>query len=108
MLFSSCLYRKLLQLHHAGILHGDFEPRNIALGRRGVVLLDFSHSLGHHLCSGERKCYELVYARSMLGIEIVGQFNTRMEGTHHHMLHLGVSLVIPLMISIVYITYKCL
>jgi hypothetical protein len=108
MRFSSCLYNKLLQLHRVGILHGDFEPRNVALGPRGVILLDFSHSSDHHSCNGETLCHELVYARSILELELVGRFNSSMERADHHFFHLGISVGVPLTISIAYFIYWCL
>ncbi|KAG9013833.1 hypothetical protein FRB90_005690 [Tulasnella sp. 427] len=60
------LYLILVQVHKAGVEHGDLRPENIALRSDGhPVLFNFSQSQ-HHACPGEEKCAELVSLRSAL------------------------------------------
>jgi hypothetical protein len=60
------LYRILVTLHSVGLVHGDIAARNVILSPRGLLLLDFSSSsMGHH-CAGEKSCYELRFAHSLL------------------------------------------
>jgi serine/threonine protein kinase len=60
------IWRNLMALHRAGIVHNDFEPRNVVRGLRGLVLIDFSHSVSNHRCPGPHVCEELVYAHQQL------------------------------------------
>lgn len=68
---STTLYASLKALHDRGILHGDFEDRNIVVGsgetdRRKIKIIDFGLA-ELHKCEGE-DCFELSEARFQLGL----------------------------------------
>jgi len=58
---NTLLWGTLKEIHAAGILHHDLEPRNIVGGPVGPTTVDFSH-LSFHECTGPGKCKELVRA----------------------------------------------
>jgi len=58
---SVLLWTGLKEVHKAGILNEDLEPRNIVWGSAGPTIVDFSRSSFHN-CAGPGKCEELVQA----------------------------------------------
>ncbi len=51
------LIDSVIELHSLGVLHGDLEPRNVALTAEGFKFFDFGQSEMHHCQRDE--CYEL-------------------------------------------------
>ncbi|KAK0219763.1 hypothetical protein EDD85DRAFT_339827 [Armillaria nabsnona] len=51
------LIDSVIELHSLGVLHGDLEPRNVALTAEGFKFFDFGQSKMHHCQRDE--CYEL-------------------------------------------------
>lgn len=62
------LYTALTSVHVAGVLHGDFYPRNVCRDEKNdFKLIDFGLSSLHE-CVGE-SCAELHSARLALGLD---------------------------------------
>ena len=59
------LFDTLKRIHAAGINHGDFEARNVVLGCRGPIIVDFSHA-SYHQCPGLGACEEVLKAFQQL------------------------------------------
>jgi tRNA A-37 threonylcarbamoyl transferase component Bud32 len=58
-------------LHQHGVLHNDMEPRNVAISRGDLKLIDFGMSeLGH-------RCNEPNYCLSLLQMQNAIRCNTR-------------------------------
>jgi hypothetical protein len=57
-------------VHAAGVLHGDFAPRNVVHGKNGPVIIDFGHSSTGHKCPGAATCPELQEAYKELSLEL--------------------------------------
>jgi serine/threonine protein kinase len=65
------IFEKLTLIHNAGVLHGDFSPRNVVVDDGGQpFLLDFSHSRNGHKCPGSMDCWELKNAARQLGLDL--------------------------------------
>jgi serine/threonine protein kinase len=66
----------LSRVHANGVLHGDFRPLNVLYGRRGPVLIDFSHGSADHMCPSDSPCPELEFAKSQLNLKDTDTVNT--------------------------------
>jgi serine/threonine protein kinase len=66
----------LSRVHANGVLHGDFRPLNVLYGRRGPVLIDFSHSSADHVCPSDSPCPELEFAKTQLNLKDADTVNT--------------------------------
>lgn len=53
------LYSDLEYIHDLGIVHGDFEPKNVVSNGANPVIIDFSHAETKHNCGGRDRCEEL-------------------------------------------------
>jgi hypothetical protein len=62
------LFVYITELHRIGVLHGDFEPRNVVQKGLRTRIIDFTHSSIDHSCLGWRGCPELKRARNELGL----------------------------------------
>lgn len=49
-----------------GVTHGDFHENNVARGRQGLVIFDFSHGRLNHSCPAGKPCLELQRAKEKL------------------------------------------
>jgi tRNA A-37 threonylcarbamoyl transferase component Bud32 len=62
------IYFALVQIHAAGVSHGDVEPRNVVRRRWGTpCFVDFGLSTTDHRCQRDT-CEELAHLRSALQI----------------------------------------
>ncbi|KAF7294889.1 hypothetical protein MIND_01026800 [Mycena indigotica] len=64
------LFRRVTQLHQAGVVHNDLEPRNVVLcARYGPRIIDFDNSSMNHTCPGG-SCQELCLLARSLGLDL--------------------------------------
>lgn len=68
VILSQQLYQHMKVIHDLGVVHGDFQPRNVVMDpvTESIKVIDFSHSMLHE-CSGQ-SCFELAEVeRELLG-----------------------------------------
>ncbi|KAF7355579.1 Kinase-like protein [Mycena sanguinolenta] len=62
------LFAKVMEMHSAGVIHGDLEPRNVVEDSdRDLKIIDFHVAKMNHRCRGEM-CTELKELRNALGL----------------------------------------
>ncbi|KAJ6515571.1 hypothetical protein C8R45DRAFT_956947 [Mycena sanguinolenta] len=63
------LFTKVLEMHSAGVVHGDLEPRNVVEDSEGELkVIDFHVAGMNHRCRGEETCTELKKLKNALGL----------------------------------------
>jgi tRNA A-37 threonylcarbamoyl transferase component Bud32 len=60
-----------VNIHEAGVCHGDFVPQNVVIKNGSVTIIDFSHARLDHTCGGQFECVELMEAERQLRLDEV-------------------------------------
>ncbi|KAJ6459533.1 hypothetical protein C8R45DRAFT_1109404 [Mycena sanguinolenta] len=62
------LFRRLVQVHNAGVQHNDLEPRNVTMSSSGPLIIDFDCASLNHKCPGA-SCQELLEVARSLNLD---------------------------------------
>ena len=60
MAFSCELMGHAVLLHIRGVLHNDFEPRNVVVSEGKLKVIDFGMAELGHVCRGPNRCQSLL------------------------------------------------